>query len=388
MPLPPIGAPGWWAQGAGVAAPPTQPLPPQPRFPRRYPSAAVVDACRARLFDRCSKVVLGGGAMYGIMYIGALLELCNYDRAAYAAWLARLTDVAGTSAGALIGFLIAAGVDPWVMRDLVHRCNLGRIVHGLLDLEPEDIARQWALSSGRQMDNALQEVVAAVTGRVDITMRELYARHKRSFTVVACNDTRGVTEYWTHVNQPDLPVWRALRCSASVPGLFPGCALNGDTLYDGGVTCNLPCHLFPPEQTLTLLVHSDFTRDSTAATSSFGSFVHRQFLLYSSAAQLGPMRACPQVAMNAVPCAVQARTDTGKLGQFCFNASPKLIDDLIADGATCARSVLARDLAIVAGTWLLLAAGTGRMPATQMMTVTTFTTASILPTPTPSAVSP
>lgn len=236
--------PGWWTEHAHDRTP----------ADLKLPAAMPTLNGTARRLLATTKVVLGGGALYGTMYIGALMALVRYDKRAWAAWAAGVTHVAGTSAGALVGFMLAAGADPWTMRRLVHNCGIHRVARSLLDVDPGDLIATGALSSGKATDEACQGIVAALTGSPTTTFLDLYGRTRRTFVAVVTNAYTAQAEYWSHDTMPDLEVWRALRASTAIPILFPPVDIDGGLYYDGGLACNLPCHLFPPEDTLTLLV--------------------------------------------------------------------------------------------------------------------------------------
>lgn len=295
---------------------------------------------RHRLLHSTRHVVMGGGAMYGIMYIGALMALVKNSPSLYARWIAQVTDVAGTSAGALVGFMTAAGWDPWQMRECVHRSGLERLVSGLMDIDASQIKHMKALSSGKAADETIQEVVCAVTGRATTTFQEFYVRVRRKFVVVVTNGSTNMTEYWSYKNKPDMPVWKALRCTSSVPGLFASPIIDGGSIYDGGLTCNIPCHLFPRDKTLTLFVHGR----PPSNPANIRTMLLQLMTLYTCAAQLGPMRTAPILAFRSIPCAPRPETKVGHLGPFSFDAPPEVIDGLIADGWRCTQSVFTRDL--------------------------------------------
>ena len=299
-----------------------------------------LDASKRRLFDTSTHIVMGGGGIYGIMYIGVLMELCGYNKACYTAWSSRLIGVAGTSAGSVIGLMVATGMDPWAMQATVHQSGLSRVMDGMLDLTLSEIGKSSAVTSGRTLDSVVQDLVRRVTGRADTTFKELFLKTRRNFVVVVTNANTSMAEFWNHKTRPTLEIWKAIRCSSSIPGLFPAPIIDGIAFFDGGVTCNLPCHLFPPEVTLSLFVHAVFKEMST--TKLLATILHG-LMIYMSSAQLGPMRMSYVLAFRAVPCRTCC-ADTGILGPYAFDAPTSAMDALILDGCRSARSVVQRDV--------------------------------------------
>lgn len=306
-------------------------------------------------------LVLGGGAMYGMMYIGALMALCRYDQQQYAQWVKlHLRRVVGSSAGALVGFLIVAGVSPWHMPTVIVEARLGRLLAGLLDISAADMRRRCALTSGKALDVVLQEIVARITGSMDTTFAQLHAATGRQFCVCVTNGTSNRAEFWSHENRGDMPVWLALRCTAAVPGVFPSPEGMRAMYYDGGIICNVPCHLAPPQHTLTLLVHGHVSHvgngddDDDNRPAPILEFFGHLLSMYSNAAQLGPMRTVPAYVVHTVPCV--ATTDTGLFGPYAFHAPAGIVHRLIADGAASAFRAVMCHVAVAAILMLHVAA--------------------------------
>ncbi len=304
----------------------------------RYAAACTVD----RLFTSTRHVVLGGGAMYGIMYVGVFMALCQHDPVKYQRWFRDVESVGGTSAGALIGFLVVCGLDPWAQRACVEKCGLNRIMHGILDVPADEILSQRGISSGRALDEITQDVVEYTTGRRDTTFAQLRDATQRRFVVVVSNGSTNRTEYWSADTRPDMPVWLALRCTSSVPCLFAAPRVDGCPMYDGGLTCNVPCHLFDRHATLTLLIHGRPCHDPRDLASLLGQIM----TLYTCAAQIGPMRTAPILALRSVPCA--PTIDIGPLGPYSFGAAPEVVDDLVLEGCASVQGVVLRDVCVTA----------------------------------------
>jgi predicted acylesterase/phospholipase RssA len=226
-------------------------------------AANALDVLRRSLFDDTRFVVFGGGAMFGAMYIGALQALSASDEARYREWARRLQGCAGTSAGAILAFLVAAGLDPWTMKGLLDDFDIGSIVHDVRAPVLREVLARGGLSSGLALDQLLRNIVRAAVGQEDITLGSFGIQRQLAtgiqpatcLIITVTNAHSGAVEFWSPTSKPDVPLWHALRASASVPGLFPAYILDGVPYHDGGVTCNVPCHLFPAQETLTLMVH-------------------------------------------------------------------------------------------------------------------------------------
>jgi predicted acylesterase/phospholipase RssA len=278
-------------------------------------------------------VVFGGGGMHGIMYLGALIGFFGNSKAAYTAWRAQLKSVAGTSVGALVGFLITIW-DPWQILEFVKTAGFKELDQKLFDQDWKGLCMELSVNSGRQLNLLIQKGMLQSTGSENTTFRQAYEQSGIHFIATVTNSQTGGTHYWSHTNMPDLPVWKALRASVSIPYVFPEFVIEDGRYIDGGVTCNIPCHLFPARQTLVMYVQIRRKRSLTPGT-----------LLdwYSNSAQLGCFRAKPLYALNSVPCV----PDSNSVSQYNFGASSEDMDDLVLQGLRCWNAMVSRNIMLV-----------------------------------------
>ena len=302
------------------------------------------EATKRQWLQSSEYVVVGGAGMHGLMYIGVLMGLCNHDRETYAAWYSRVRGLAGASAGALVTFMILCGLDPWQMRREIVLCDLGRVLEHVSQSSVEDIRKMGALTSGKAADDATRELVCRLTGDSDTTFTALHGRTKRTFIVTVSNADTGRTEYWSHWSKPDMPVWLALRCSSSVPVIFNAHSVMGSAMYDGGITCNIPCHLFPAHATLTLFNCMDYLTATRAASASASKLTEISTLAKMTwmNQQLGAMRALPLYAIRSVPCVAASNA----VSAYTYNATLEEIDVLICNGLASLHGVLLRNLLV------------------------------------------
>jgi predicted acylesterase/phospholipase RssA len=376
------------------------------KFTKHPVWAALRSWTAARLLGRTRYVALGGGSLLACMYIGVLQELTGHDDAVFAAWANQLKGVAGTSAGAILGFLIAAGTTTSAMCAMMAGCNVTAIAEEAKGITGSSFAAWGAITSGAAIDDLLLDIVqralALPSRRAarELTLADFQGggggpgdpgdpggrpSSRPLLTIVVTNADEGVVEYWSAATRPTVPLWLALRASVAVPGLFPEVVYEGVRYQDGGITCNLPCFLFPALETLSLFVHvggcasGDETpasrtasrtasrassRTSSRASSpakspapvppsdSAGLNLASMLLtgsmralkmvqLYLCAAQLGPLRGNPLLVCNAVPC--RALTSLGLGGAFAFHGGATAMQALAADGVHNARSIILRD---------------------------------------------
>jgi NTE family protein len=154
-------------------------------------------------------LALGGGAARGFAHIGVIKMLEAHGI---------VPDyVVGTSAGAVVGSLYAAGHDAFAMQKIGQQLD-------------EKVFADWTLSGrGLLKGEALQEFINQQVGKRPLE------KMTKPFGVVA-----------TDLNSGERIVFRtgdtglAVRASAAVPGVFQPAQFRGRSYVDGGLTSPIP----------------------------------------------------------------------------------------------------------------------------------------------------
>lgn len=169
----------------------------------------------ARTMTGTSNVlVLGGGGARGFAHFGVARALGEAN--------IPIDSIIGTSAGAVIGGLLARLGDPIdAQRQMLEWFQGARWRR---DFTPPSVA----LMSGRTMTTGLQELGGGMR------IEELPI----SFAAVSCDLM--AAKPFVHDRGP---LWQALRASGSVPGLFPPLAVDDMLLVDGGLVANMPSEI-------------------------------------------------------------------------------------------------------------------------------------------------
>ncbi|MFN8466186.1 MAG: patatin-like phospholipase family protein [Caldilineaceae bacterium] len=166
-------------------------------------------------------LVLGGGAARGIAHVGVLQAL--EDNGIYPA------VIAGTSVGALVGGLYAAGVSSMRLATIVRDLKwLDLVSLRLPAINWSDPAR--TIPMGMVDLDKLMEWIDQVVGS-PVTIQQL----NLPFAAVATDLLSGEIVV---MNEGSLA--EAIRASCSVPGVFTPYHRNGRLLVDGVVVNNLP----------------------------------------------------------------------------------------------------------------------------------------------------
>lgn len=177
-----------------------------------------------------ASLVLGSGGARGLAHIGAIRALQDDGRY-------RVQAITGTSIGALIGGLHAAGrLDPYV--DWVRTLSRADVWR-LLDFS----FTRKGLFEGERLMRKLGELVG------DALIEELPI----PFTAVA-SDIERRREVWLTRGS----LFQAIRASIAIPGLFTPVERDGRLLVDGGLLSPLPiAPTLPHDAQITIAVSLD-----------------------------------------------------------------------------------------------------------------------------------
>ncbi|MEO1472259.1 MAG: patatin-like phospholipase family protein, partial [Pseudomonadota bacterium] len=191
-------------------------------------------------------LVLGGGGAAGVAHVGVVQALEDLG--------IRPDVIAGTSMGAIVGGLYAAGFTPEELKDAVTTIDWGgifndssdrQLLHPLRrDSRTDPFSVQTDLpvgvgAGGIQVDAGLIDAV-----KLNLTLRRLFARAQGvsdfddlpiPFRAIATDIVSGEAVV---LGEGDLT--SAVRASMSIPALFPPVEIEGRLLVDGGVVNNLP----------------------------------------------------------------------------------------------------------------------------------------------------
>lgn len=196
-----------------------------------------IDRLARRLAGRGVALALSGGGARCCAHIGVVRAMREHG--------IPIDLVTGTSAGALIGYLAAAHVETDAMGRAARQFHEARPFKGYtLPL--------FSLLGGDRLSRALQ----AQCG--DTRIEDLWL----PLVAVSSNLTHQTMELHTRG-----PVWRALRASASLPGLVEPLIHDGQLLVDGGLIDNLPVGL-ARERLAGRVIAVDVTSDLDLSTTA------------------------------------------------------------------------------------------------------------------------
>jgi NTE family protein len=195
--------------------------------------------------DKPLSLVLGAGGVRGFAHVGVLEALAERGF--------RISEIVGTSAGAIIGsFYAAVGLSLDDLRRLgLNMTSRHLLAWAWLRRAPQSVRQRFLHRAGIIPEYI--QLLSEASGRT--------LHHGVERLGVVCYDLNRREEIFFHYPDSDFPLEDAARGSAAIPGFFPSrrCEIAGRVLrlVDGGVVNCLPVDKlfappFTPQQVLVV----------------------------------------------------------------------------------------------------------------------------------------
>ena len=184
-------------------------------------AAGALAAPKAQVRPRAI-LVLGGGGMKGFAHVGVIRAIERLG--------ITIDEVYGTSMGAVIGGLYAAGLDSYAIEESLADLNLKSIFKlNLLKFLVKGY-RHASVYKGRAFHDLLRGKIKA----------QHFSELKLPFVCPALSITTGALRYFGLPGTPQVPVADAIYASSCLPGVFEPIEIQGDHYIDGGMAETLP----------------------------------------------------------------------------------------------------------------------------------------------------
>ena len=181
-------------------------------------------------------IVIGSGAQDLFTYIGVVDKLLKMD------YIKKdnIKRVYGTSAGAMIGSLIAAGCDwdelvnysinkPW------SKYFSNPLTDGLINFN-----QKKGIVDSTCFEDALKPPFRSCGFKSTVTFKEMYEKTNIELNIYALNVNNWKHECFNHINTPDLEVIKGVHMSATFPFLVQPLYYKGSYYVDGGIEIDCP----------------------------------------------------------------------------------------------------------------------------------------------------
>ena len=175
-----------------------------------------------------SHLILSGGGVKGITMLGALLCLEHNDK------LNNLTNIGGTSIGALIGSLLC------IMKPSEIQYKIqDMFVFKESDINIKNIFTNFGLIEENHLVSFVGNLFTLKLGKTP-TMKELFDFSKIELDIYATNISKQQLEKFNYKTEPDLLISDAVKMTINLPILFTKIEYKKSLYVDGGIIENFP----------------------------------------------------------------------------------------------------------------------------------------------------
>ena len=203
-------------------------------------------------------LVMEGGGVRGLAYPGALHVLETQGI------LHSIENVAGSSAGAIAGIMVALNYSSYEIDSVLHSIKIQEFNDGRFFIgKIKRVTKEYGVHKGVKLSDWIGNLIKYKTGHEDITFRGLYELTLKNpgfknFYCTGTNISKQELEIFSWQNWPDMKLRTAVQISSCIPFYFVPIAIDAegnevsaeqdsvkyDLYVDGGMLCNYPISIF------------------------------------------------------------------------------------------------------------------------------------------------
>ena len=184
-----------------------------------------------------------GGGIKGFAFVGALERLIELDKIN----LSNINKFVGTSAGAMISFLLAIGVDTNELREFILSFNFSKL-NGKIDSNL--FFDRFGINSGERVIFIFIKFLETKLNVCDITFNDLFNKTNKDLIIIGTNYTQGKETVFSKDTTPDFSVIKAIRITMSIPIIFTPVSVDNDIYVDGAIINNFPLNYCNKDTTI------------------------------------------------------------------------------------------------------------------------------------------
>ena len=196
------------------------------------------DTANSKFRLRVKTIVLSGGGTKAIAHVGALRVLKEYGI------LGDVRRFVATSAGSIVAGLYSIG---YSVEELYRELMILNFAE-LQQVQPANLFNNLGMDNGERFCATIKRLISKKCSNVNITLGEIHKKFNYSlhFTAACLNTSH--LELLNHQSEPDMPLWKAIRITTSIPFVFAPVSHKGYLYCDGGCIDNFPMGFFPSKE--------------------------------------------------------------------------------------------------------------------------------------------
>jgi NTE family protein len=202
--------------------------------------------------DNIDTLVLSGGGVKGLYYIGILKKLEDLNI------LKNINKFAGTSIGAFFAALISINFSSKDLIDFILLFNLSKIKK----IKTSNFFSFFGIDDGNNLEIILENMFETKGHNKNSTFKELYEKTKKELIISGVCINEKKCHYFSYKNTPNMSVIKAIRISTSIPIYFTPVLYDSKLWVDGAIIDNYPIHLFKHRLNKTLGIYLNENREN------------------------------------------------------------------------------------------------------------------------------
>ena len=186
-------------------------------------------------------LIISGAGMRGISLVGSIVYLCETHNLHET-----VMTCVGSSAGALICFLICCGLQPTRMKQIVYDCAM---MFSNKQVNIDCIFSMYynvGIDDGKLLNTIIEKVWQEKFSVSDMTFLEFAKVTGKNLVVSVSNITSHCTEYWSVDTMPNMSITTALKATTAIPIIFPPVVIDDHVYADGSIFNHFPIGYFKP----------------------------------------------------------------------------------------------------------------------------------------------
>ncbi len=198
-------------------------------------------------------IIFQGGGIKGLSYIGALRYLDEQN--------IKIGNVAGTSVGAIISSLIAAGYDSYELEDIINHLPLSILLPPKKENKVRSMLYNKGLYSMNQLEKYLDNLLIMKNKRYFSDFK--VGNNYKVIFITTCLKLRKIFVLphdlsLIGIDPDDFQIAKAACMSACLPLVYEPYNINGYVFLDGGISDNFPIWCYPSSLALQVTNENHF----------------------------------------------------------------------------------------------------------------------------------
>jgi len=191
-------------------------------------------------------LVFGGASSKIYCYLGAI-DILERNQI-----LDEIIHYLGTSSGSIIATMLALGYSSKEIKELIYQVNPSEM--NIMPILPKGIYnlfKTYGYLNTKPYIKWIKNMIRVKSNNEDLTFKQLYDLTNKILTITGTCINKRETHYYNYISNPNMPIFKAIQISTSLPLAFPMIKWGSDELVDGGLLENYPfyyikeCGSFP-----------------------------------------------------------------------------------------------------------------------------------------------